>query len=133
MKNQENMNDLEEQLRTKALSHLISEKPSVIVRVTDGEFQVEVLAKLGRLETKVDMLVGNGQPGRVRIIEEKVAVLERSDVQTQRLRSHGERRNCVCGQRHHRVARPFRTSLSAALACARLTLSFNSRRSRSRR
>jgi hypothetical protein len=74
------MNDLEEQLRTKALSHLISEKPSVIVRVTDGEFQVEVLAKLGRLETKVDMLVGNGQPCRVRIIEEKVAVLERSDV-----------------------------------------------------
>ncbi len=80
MKDQEVMNDLEEQLGPKATRHAPSEKRPIFVKVTDREFQIEVLEKLGRLETKVDMLVGNGQPGRVRLIEDKLAALERSDV-----------------------------------------------------
>ena len=34
------------------------------VRVTDNDFQRDVLDKLGRLEVKMDMLVGGAQPGR---------------------------------------------------------------------
>jgi len=44
------------------------------------EFQREVLDKLVRLETKMDTLVGNGQPGRVKLVEDKVATLERNDL-----------------------------------------------------
>jgi len=80
MKDQEKMNDLEEQQLPIRTPRHVSESPNVYVRVNDRAFQMEVLDKLGRLETKVDMLVGNGQPGRVRLIEDKVAVLERSDV-----------------------------------------------------
>lgn len=46
----------------------------------EEEFQREVLHKLGVLEAKMDMLVGNSQPGRVRLIEEKVQTLERNDI-----------------------------------------------------
>jgi hypothetical protein len=46
----------------------------------DIEFQREVLDKLVRLETKMDALVGNGQPGRMKLVEDKVAVLERHDL-----------------------------------------------------
>jgi hypothetical protein len=49
------------------------------LRAIDIEFQREVLDKLVRLETKMDSLVGNGQPGRVKVVEDKVAVLERND------------------------------------------------------
>jgi len=49
------------------------------LRSIDLEFQRDVLDKLIRLETKMDSLVGNGQPGRVRLLEDKVAVLERND------------------------------------------------------
>ena len=49
-------------------------------RAIDLEFQREVLDKLVRLETKMDTLVGNGQPGRVKLVEDKVAVLERNDL-----------------------------------------------------
>jgi hypothetical protein len=49
------------------------------LRAIDIEFQREVLDKLVRLETKMDSLVGNGQPGRMKVVEDKVAVLERSD------------------------------------------------------
>jgi hypothetical protein len=49
------------------------------LRSIDLEFQREVLDKLIRLETKMDSLIGNGQPGRVRLLEDKVAVLERND------------------------------------------------------
>jgi hypothetical protein len=51
-----------------------------LVRVIDIEFQREVLDKLVRLETKMDGLVGNGQPGRMKTAEDKVAVLERNDL-----------------------------------------------------
>ena len=50
------------------------------LRAIDLEFQREVLDKLVRLETKMDALVGNGQPGRMKLVEDKVAVLERSDL-----------------------------------------------------
>ncbi|MGO8793291.1 MAG: hypothetical protein ACLQLC_00580 [Candidatus Sulfotelmatobacter sp.] len=49
------------------------------LRAIDIEFQREVLDKLVRLETKMDSLVGNGQPGRVKIVEDKLAILERND------------------------------------------------------
>jgi hypothetical protein len=50
------------------------------LRVIDIEFQREVLNKLARLETKMDSLVGNGQPGRGKMTEDRVAVLERNDL-----------------------------------------------------
>jgi len=53
---------------------------ALVVRVTDNDFQCEVLEKLARLEAKMDMLVGNTQPGRIGLMETKVAALERNDV-----------------------------------------------------
>jgi hypothetical protein len=50
------------------------------LKAIDLEFQREVLNKLARLETKMDALVGNGQPGRMRMVEDKVSVLERNDL-----------------------------------------------------
>lgn len=52
----------------------------LVVRVTDNDFQREVLEKLGRLEVKMDMLVGGAQPGRMQLAENRLAELERSDV-----------------------------------------------------
>jgi hypothetical protein len=49
------------------------------LKAIDIEFQREVLDKLVRLETKMDSLVGNGQPGRMKLAEDKLAILERSD------------------------------------------------------
>jgi hypothetical protein len=57
----------------------VSER-EMALRVIDIEFQREVLDKLVRLETKMDSLVGNGQPGRMKMAEDKVAVLERNDL-----------------------------------------------------
>ena len=57
----------------------VAERESVL-RAIDIEFQREVLDKLVRLETKMDALVGNGQPGRMKVIEDKVSVLERNDL-----------------------------------------------------
>ena len=37
------------------------QKP-LVVRVTDNDFQRDVLDKLGRLETKMDMLMGGASP-----------------------------------------------------------------------
>jgi hypothetical protein len=50
------------------------------LRAIDIDFQREVLDKLVRLETKMDSLVGNGQPGRMKCVEDKVAVLEKNDM-----------------------------------------------------
>lgn len=47
---------------------------------TSSDFQLDVLEKLGRLEAKVNMLVGNGQPGRMRLAEDRVTTLERNDI-----------------------------------------------------
>lgn len=50
------------------------------LKAIDIEFQREVLDKLVRLETKMDTLVGNGQPGRMKVAEDKLAALERNDL-----------------------------------------------------
>ena len=52
----------------------------LVMRVSDSDFQCEVLEKLARLEAKMEMLVGSGQPGRISLIETKVSALERNDV-----------------------------------------------------
>ena len=58
----------------------LTEKEVQALRLWDGEFQREVLEKLGRLEAKMEMLTGNGQPGRMKLAEDRIFVLERSDV-----------------------------------------------------
>ncbi|MGH9511905.1 MAG: hypothetical protein ACRD2U_07185 [Terriglobales bacterium] len=52
----------------------------LVVRVTDNDFQQNVLEKLGRLEAKMDMLVGGGQPGRMKNAEDRIMILERNDI-----------------------------------------------------
>jgi hypothetical protein len=51
-----------------------------VLKAIDIEFQREVLDKLVRLETKMEALMGNGQPGRVKVLEDKISVLERNDL-----------------------------------------------------
>lgn len=53
---------------------------SLVVRVTDNDFQRNVLEKLGRLETKMDMLMGGAQPGRMKGAEDRIMILERNDI-----------------------------------------------------
>jgi hypothetical protein len=55
-------------------------KHPLVMRVTDNDFQCEVLEKLARLEVKMEMLVGSGQPGRFGVLEDRVNTLERNDV-----------------------------------------------------
>ena len=45
-----------------------------------SEFECEVLERLGELQAKMNMLVGNGQPGRVFQLEQRLAYLEKNDV-----------------------------------------------------
>ena len=52
----------------------------LVVRVTDHDFQREVLEKLSRLEAKMEMLVGGPQPGRMKMAEDRILALERSDI-----------------------------------------------------
>jgi hypothetical protein len=52
----------------------------LVVRVTDNDFQRNVLEKLGRLEAKMDMLMGSGQPGRMTNAENRIVILERNDI-----------------------------------------------------
>jgi hypothetical protein len=52
----------------------------LVIRMVEHEFQREVLEKLGRLEAKVDMLVGDGQPGRMKLAEDRLSSLERNDI-----------------------------------------------------
>jgi len=44
------------------------------------EFQLDVLEKLGRLEARMEMIVGNGQPGRMRLAEDRIWTLEKNDI-----------------------------------------------------
>jgi hypothetical protein len=55
-------------------------KQPLVVRVTDNDFQCEVLEKLARLEARMEMLMGAGQPGRMTLVENRVTALERNDV-----------------------------------------------------
>ena len=56
------------------------------------EFQLEVLEKLGRVEAKIDMIVGNGQPGRMTLCENRLSALEHNDIRRTLL-------DRICGQR----------------------------------
>lgn len=50
------------------------------LRSIDRQFGREVLEKLSRLEAKMGMLAGNGQPGRMTLAENRLTDLERNDV-----------------------------------------------------
>ena len=52
----------------------------LVMRVSDCDFQREVLEKLARLETQMDMLIGSNQPGRMKEAEERIDMLERHDI-----------------------------------------------------
>src|ERR1700733_5757742 len=51
-----------------------------VVVQTSSDFQLDVLEELGRLEAKVNMLVGNGKPGRMRLVEGRGTTLGRNDI-----------------------------------------------------
>jgi hypothetical protein len=55
-------------------------KQPLVVRVMDNDFQREVLEKLARLEARMEMLIGSGQPGRMSLAEARLGELERSDI-----------------------------------------------------
>ena len=57
----------------------MNEREVSVLRVIDRDFQHDVLEKL-RMEAKMDMLVGNGQPGRMTLAEDRIVELERNDV-----------------------------------------------------
>ncbi len=56
-------------------------KQPLVVRVTDSDFQREVLAKLVRLEAKMDILFGSYQPGRMKMAEDRIVALEKSSIE----------------------------------------------------
>ena len=72
------MKSLEEEILTKHAGGLL--RQPLVVRIGDNEFQNQVLEKLGKLQAKVDMLVGDGQPGRMQLAENRLAALERNDI-----------------------------------------------------
>ena len=59
---------------------IVSERELSVLRVVDRDFQHAVLEKLSRMEAKMDTLVGNGQPGRMTLAENRIVELERNDV-----------------------------------------------------
>jgi hypothetical protein len=58
----------------------MSESERSVLRIVDRDFQHDVLEKLSRMEARVEMLVGNGQPGRMTLAEDRIVELERNDV-----------------------------------------------------
>ena len=52
----------------------------MVFRMGVREFQQEVIEKLGRLEAKMDMLVGGTQPGRMKMAEDRIRALENNDI-----------------------------------------------------
>lgn len=72
------MKDLEEEILGKS-THSGSKQP-LVLRVTDADFQQDVLSKLGRLEALMEMLVGGTQPGRMKMAEDKINALEKNDI-----------------------------------------------------
>jgi hypothetical protein len=52
----------------------------LVVRIPDSDFQGEVLEKLGRLEARMEMLLGSGQPGRMKLAEDRIVFLEKSEI-----------------------------------------------------
>jgi len=58
----------------------VNEQECSSVRIIDRTFEYDVLEKLSRLEAKMDTLIGNGQPGRMTLAEDRLVELERNDV-----------------------------------------------------
>src|SRR6266567_1860392 len=58
----------------------VSDKELSVLQMIDRGFQHDVLEKLSRMEAKMEMLVGNGQPGRMTLAEDRIVELERNDV-----------------------------------------------------
>ncbi|HXX56211.1 MAG TPA: hypothetical protein VEJ17_00290 [Candidatus Nitrosotalea sp.] len=58
----------------------VNEQELSAVRTMERSFEHEVLEKLSRLEAKMDSLVGNGQPGRMTLAENRIEDLVRNDV-----------------------------------------------------
>jgi hypothetical protein len=58
----------------------LGEHAPVVFRMNASEFQQEVLEKLGRMDAKIDMIVGNGQPGRMKLAEDRLTALEKNDI-----------------------------------------------------
>lgn len=56
------------------------EKELASGRTIHRNFEHDVLEKLSRLEAKMDTLIGNGQPGRMTLAENRIVALERNDV-----------------------------------------------------
>lgn len=73
------MRDFDDELSGKSAAHPGTRQP-LVVRVTDSDFQNEVLERLRRLEAKMDMIAGSHQPGRMKLAEDRLLVLERNDV-----------------------------------------------------
>jgi hypothetical protein len=72
--------EFNDETTTQNVRHGNAVKQPLVVRVTDNDFQCEVLAKLARLEAKMEMLMGSSQPGRMSQAEERIRILERSDI-----------------------------------------------------
>lgn len=70
--------EIDEQVSAKR--NLGSTKQPLVLRVTDADFQCEVLEKLAKLEAQMEMLVGNYQPGRMKLAEDRLVALERSEI-----------------------------------------------------
>jgi hypothetical protein len=60
--------------------HPATSRQPLVVRLTDSDFRSEVLERLGRLETKMDMLAGSVQPGRMKLAEDRIIALEHNDI-----------------------------------------------------
>jgi hypothetical protein len=60
--------------------HGSGKQQQLVVRVADKDFERDVLEKLARLEAKMDMLFGGGQPGRMKNAEDRIVILERNDI-----------------------------------------------------
>src|SRR4029077_13495122 len=74
------MKDREDDISSNYLQHGGGGSQPLVVRITDSDFQGEVLEKLGRLEAKMDMLIGSAQPGRMKLAEDRLVILEKSEI-----------------------------------------------------
>jgi hypothetical protein len=55
-------------------------QPPIVVRMGVSDFQQKVLERLARLETMMDMIIGNGHPGRMQLAEDRLGALEKNDL-----------------------------------------------------
>jgi hypothetical protein len=73
------MKEIDQHDASQAACPAVGKKP-LVVRVAGDDFEREVLEKLARLEALMEMLVGGPQPGRMKMAEDRIAALERSDI-----------------------------------------------------